>query len=72
VNLVHAKYCRVTEWSQVVVFRLPVPDDQVVEDKSDLGNASGKVAVKRKDTILRPQVDHDNAAVVLSECCNRN
>ena len=52
VYFVDAKYGRITEWSQVVVLGLSIPDDQIVKDKTDLGHSLREVAVKWEESIL--------------------
>jgi len=63
VHFIDTKYGRITEWPQVVVFRLPIPDDQIVKDKTDLGHSLREVAVKWEESILLSQIHQHDAAV---------
>ena len=49
--------------AEIVVFRLAVPDDEIVENVSDFLQPAGKVAVKGIEVVLLPQVHYDDAAV---------
>ena len=63
VHFIDAKYGWITEWPQVVVLGLSIPDDQIVKDKTDLGHSLREVAVKWEESILLSQIHQHDAAV---------